>query len=212
MQPRLLTALLLGLVAACGQPSPPENSVPPAPANGDATYAPAPTPQQPDATEPPAEETPLELVGTSWVALEIDGRPATGGQSTLEFMANGKAAGRAGCNRYSGGVELHGPSIRFSDQVSTKMACPAPQMEQEQRFLNALQGVSSLRLQRDELLLLDASGAVRMRLRPASGDPGDPAQKPAPPADDNEPRKGGSGTIGSVANAGADRSSRDPQW
>jgi len=203
--------LLLGLVAACGQPSTPQNSTTAYATGGDKVDATAAMPQE-SATEPPAEEPPLQLVGTAWIALEIDGRPASPGQSTLEFMASGKAAGHAGCNRYTGGVELHGPSIHFGDQAATRMACTAPQMEQEQRFFNALQGVSSLRMQGKELLLLDASGAVRVRLRPANADPGEPAQ--APPSEENgTPKKGGSGTIGSVADAGAaDRGTRDPQW
>lgn len=55
----------------------------------------------------------------------------------LEFRVNeGKLAGMGGCNQLSGTVEVINSSIIFSPIISTKMACPA--MEAEQQFVKAI--------------------------------------------------------------------------
>src|SRR5262245_9973362 len=91
MQRRLFGSFVLMLLAACGQQSAQAPAAPEPAANAPAeTQAPAAT----EAPAPPDEPPPIELVGTSWVALEIDGQPAADGQSTLEFIAIDRAAGR----------------------------------------------------------------------------------------------------------------------
>jgi heat shock protein HslJ len=46
----------------------------------------------------------------------------------------------------------------------TRMACPSVVMDQETKFLAALEAVRKARREGDTLMLLDGDGRVRMRL------------------------------------------------
>lgn len=119
-------------------------------------------PQPPLATT----QTP-QFEGTAWVAETIDQRAVTEPvQSTLEFVAADKVAGRAGCNQFGGPTLVSGNTVRFGPLFSTKMACAeAAAMDQETRFLKALEATGSFRVdERGKLVLLDESGAERLRL------------------------------------------------
>jgi putative lipoprotein len=100
----------------------------------------------------------------AWVAEDIDGAGVIdNAQSTLEFTANGRVAGRGGCNRYGGSVKTSGDSILMSEIFSTKMACAPALMDQETRYLAALQAVRSYRMEGPTLVLVDATGKPRLR-------------------------------------------------
>ncbi|HEY1283809.1 MAG TPA: META domain-containing protein [Steroidobacteraceae bacterium] len=100
----------------------------------------------------------------AWVAEDIDGAGVTdNAQSTLEFMPGDRVAGRGGCNRYSGSVKLSGGSLLMSELFSTKMACAPALMDQETRYLAALQAVRSYRMEGTKLVLVDATGKPRLR-------------------------------------------------
>ncbi len=73
-----------------------------------------------------------------------------------------RVAGSGGCNRVNGGFELDGANLRFGRLAATRMACPEG-LEQEQRFLAALEGVTRHRIDGSHLELLDATGAVAAR-------------------------------------------------
>ncbi len=73
-----------------------------------------------------------------------------------------RVAGSGGCNRVNGGFELDGANLRFGRLAATRMACPEG-LEQEQRFLAALEGVASHRIDGSHLELLDAKGGVVVR-------------------------------------------------
>ena len=107
------------------------------------------------------------LDGTRWLTEYIDGNGVIdNAQTTLEFTEPGRAAGRAGCNRYSAPIEVDGNALRFGDAIATKMACVEALMDQENRFLAALRGVRSYRVQDQKLQLLDETGKVRVSLSP----------------------------------------------
>ncbi len=107
------------------------------------------------------------LVGTSWLAEEIDGRTVLEKvESTLTFDSAQRIAGQAACNRYFGALELGDGTIRLKPAGTTRMACPPPIMEQESRFLTALGAATAFRRERGKLLLLDEGGRVRVRLAP----------------------------------------------
>ena len=77
----------------------------------------------------------------AWALESVGGQNAATlfGESKpfLEFRVNeGKLAGMGGCNQLSGTVEVTDSSIVFAPIISTKMACPA--MEAEQQFLKAI--------------------------------------------------------------------------
>jgi copper homeostasis protein (lipoprotein) len=74
-----------------------------------------------------------------------------------------RVSGHGGCNRLSGSYEVDGETLRFSRMAGTMMACPAG-MEQEQRFLHALQRAQTYRIRGSHLEIMDSSGAVLARL------------------------------------------------
>lgn len=117
-----------------------------------------------------------ELAGTSWTATAINnGKQAVASvvkdsTVTLEFVADGKAAGSAGCNRYSTTYAADGSKLTFGPAASTRMMCPRPEvMEQEQSFLEALETVATARLDGDGLELRTATGALAVSLTRSSG-------------------------------------------
>lgn len=78
-------------------------------------------------------------------AWDLD-QPATSAPGvTISYQA-GKLAGRSGCNRYSARIkagDLPG-DVTIGPAAGTRMACPPPAMETEQRFLAALGGTSKI--------------------------------------------------------------------
>jgi putative lipoprotein len=115
---------------------------------------------------PDSASTPkVELTGSTWVAEDIDGKGVVdNAQSTLVFGTDGRVSGRAACNQYGGKVTLDGASMIMDQLFSTKMACTAPAlMEQEMRFLEALQATRSYRMDGTKLVLLDGTGKPRIR-------------------------------------------------
>ena len=112
---------------------------------------------------PPA----ASLIGTSWVAEEIDGRAVVErAQSTLSFDTADRITGHTACNRYFGGLELGDGTIRVKSTGSTRMACAPAVMEQESRFLEGLAAARAFRGEDGKLLLLDDAGRVRVKLVP----------------------------------------------
>lgn len=78
----------------------------------------------------------LESFGTGFDA------PIEGAEPTLQFLP-GRIAGDAGCNRYFAAATLRGEGdLVLGPAGSTLMACEEGRMEQEQRFLKALDGVA----------------------------------------------------------------------
>jgi putative lipoprotein len=116
-------------------------------------------------TQPDSQSTPkVQLIGSTWLAEDIDGAGVIdNAQSTLVFGPDGRVSGRAGCNQYGGSVTLNGASMVMDKVFSTKMACTAPAlMDQESRFLAALQATRSYRMDGTKLVLLDGAGKARL--------------------------------------------------
>lgn len=114
----------------------------------------------------PLADSPLR--GTYWKLVrlgEVSVKAADGQREAyLVFDTEElRVAGSGGCNRVNGGFELDGASLRFGRLAATRMACPEG-LEQEQRFLAALERVASHRIGGSHLELLDAKGAVAARL------------------------------------------------
>jgi len=86
-----------------------------------------------------------ELV--SYGALGAETPVLEPGQITLAFEAGGRAGGSAGCNTYGGSYQVKGDTISFSAVTSTLMACADDGvMDQEQRYLQALESASRFAL------------------------------------------------------------------
>jgi len=86
------------------------------------------------------------LTDTYWKLTEIDGEPAQLGVDEKEAYIildseSNRVKGFSGCNTFTGAYEVHGEGLKFSQMASTMRAC-LENMEQEQRFLLALEKTS----------------------------------------------------------------------
>jgi heat shock protein HslJ len=118
---------------------------------------------------------PAELLGTAWRLVEFDaGVPVPEGvEITAEFRQGG-IAGRSACNRYTGPVEidLANGTLKVGALVSTKMACPPPQMEGETRYLGSLERATGLSLEAGRLTVRaddEAGGTTTLVFAPLEG-------------------------------------------
>lgn len=107
------------------------------------------------------------LAGTGWRVTGINnGRGAVvslaaGSTVTMAFAADGRAAGSAGCNRYTAGYESAGSRLRFTAPASTRRMCADETvMQQERNFLKALESVATVRIEADRLEMRDAGGSL----------------------------------------------------
>lgn len=118
------------------------------------------------------------VAGTAWAVTGINnGKGAVaslvvGTDVTLEFGAEARVGGTAGCNRYTAGYTAAGNALAFAAPATTRMMCAAPGvMEQEQAFLRALQQVAALRMEGDRLELRAADGALMLAARRVAPSP-----------------------------------------
>lgn len=115
-----------------------------------------------------AGATPAEpasaLAGTTWSLINIAAgqnvQPALGGvQVTIQFSADGRVSGFAGCNNYTGAYSLSGETISVGPLASTRKACQAAGvMQQEQQVLEILNGARQAVLADETLTITDAAG------------------------------------------------------
>jgi len=109
-----------------------------------------------------------DLSGTSWTVTGYNnGQQAVvsvvaGSSLTLEFGADGKLSGSAGCNTYTAPYEVSDESLRIGPAASTRKMCadPAGVMEQEVQFLKALETATTYAIDGHQLELRAADGAL----------------------------------------------------
>jgi heat shock protein HslJ len=102
----------------------------------------------------------VNLVGTEWFLVELDGRPVTAATvPTLLLSDDTRASGFAGCNRYTGSYEIAADRLAFGLLAMTRMAC-AETMDVEQQYLAALEKTRGYRNAGDDLVLVGDSGPV----------------------------------------------------
>ncbi|MDF2488458.1 MAG: putative lipoprotein [Pseudomonas sp.] len=80
---------------------------------------------------------------------------------TLTLAADGRAYGNAGCNHWFAPYTLDGERLHFGKVGKTRKLCAPALMEQEQRFLKALETVQRW----------DMTPAEQVRFWPAEGQP-----------------------------------------
>jgi heat shock protein HslJ len=113
-----------------------------------------------------------DLAGTNWQVTGFNnGRqavvsPILDTELTMEFGADGRVSGSAGCNRYTGSYTIEGRALRIGPAATTRRMCVKPEqiMEQEQQFLKALETVATMRQEGDRLELRTADGALAFTL------------------------------------------------
>lgn len=109
-----------------------------------------------------APENPL--VGTAWLAWDINGR-GPGGKTYATLVFNpGRISGSGGCNRFYGALQVKADAWQASDIALSRQECAPELMKEEASFIEALEAARSHRVEGGLLTLLDESGAVRMRL------------------------------------------------
>ena len=78
---------------------------------------------------------------------------------TAIFEEDGTLSGSGGCNSYTGSWETDENSIEIGPLASTAMACAEPDvMDQETRYLAALQEADTYRVDATTLEMFDAEG------------------------------------------------------
>ena len=122
-----------------------------------ATQPPAP----PAAAAPVAPAVPA-FADREWelVVLGPDVPPPPGRVVTMLFDSGSRrAAGSAGCNRYSAAYTLRGEGLTFGPTAATKMACPDG-MEFESSFFGMLGQVTAYEVTGSTLVLRGADGPL----------------------------------------------------
>jgi putative lipoprotein len=88
------------------------------------------------------------LWGTTWKLEDLGGGEVLPGvEATLEFVEEGRVAGKGSCNRFTGLVTIEGGSISFGNLAATAMACPEPIGKQEASYFQALRNAERFTLE-----------------------------------------------------------------
>ena len=117
-----------------------------------------------------APSAPGGLAGTTWKVVSYNnGNQAvvslvTGTDVTLSFAARGRVTGHAGCNSYMGPFESGNGTLKVGPLASTRKLCPGPPglMEQEGKFLAALQNAATYKIEGNMLWIRDAADATQV--------------------------------------------------
>jgi copper homeostasis protein (lipoprotein) len=116
------------------------------------------------------DDSPLR--GTYWNLVRLGGTPVAAAvqqrEKQLVFAVDEvRVTGSGCCNRMKGSFELDGDQLRFGRMASNRVSCPDG-MDQEKRFLEALEHVERYRIRGSHLELLDATGTVGARFEAAA--------------------------------------------
>jgi heat shock protein HslJ len=113
---------------------------------------------------------PMDLLAIGeWTVASVAGEPTGERPPTLQFLAEGRAAGFAGCNRWMGGASLSGEGLAFSQVATTMMACADAAMSAERGFLDALARITRHDFGADGSLQLLAGDTVLIVALPPAG-------------------------------------------
>jgi len=106
-----------------------------------------------------------QLAGSEWRPTEIGGVEVPAGAAMfVRFGGEGKLQGNGGCNGFFGTYKLAGDGIEIGPLGATRMACPAPIMEREALFLQALANARKFVRDRIDLSLTDGAETPVVRL------------------------------------------------
>ncbi len=104
------------------------------------------------------------LRNTYWKLVRLGGAPVEVAEHQREphlifALHEMHVSGSGGCNRIAGPFDLDGEKLHLRRLASTRMACPSG-MDQEDRFLRALETVERYAVRGSRLDLLGAAGTV----------------------------------------------------
>jgi heat shock protein HslJ len=82
--------------------------------------------------------------------------------SSMNFGTDGQVTGSGGCNNYFASYQVNGNGITIGHPGATSRFCPEPAgiMEQETRFLSALQSARNFRIDGNRLEIKNAGGQI----------------------------------------------------
>ncbi len=99
---------------------------------------------------PPAFAQDNPLAGSEWgTGVAVD-------QRSVQFGADGRAFGNAGCNTFMGSYAADGVNLKLGPLATTRKMCGEMRMAHEKVWLDMLQRIDSYRLNDDRLQLMDA--------------------------------------------------------
>jgi len=107
------------------------------------------------------------LAGTQWTAFAVDGlAEVVSPKPKLRWDLSERVSGTGGCNAF-GGPSVIGPdSLRIGPLVPVGKMCITLPGAQEDLFFTALERTRKARLERDQLVLMDATGNQLARFLP----------------------------------------------
>jgi copper homeostasis protein (lipoprotein) len=102
-----------------------------------------------------------DLEGSRWVLVRVGERSITPAEGQAEpyialQSATKQVVGHTGCNRLSGGYTITGEVLKLSEVATTRMACPAQEIENA--LLSGLEATAKWQLMDNQLVLLDGKG------------------------------------------------------
>ena len=98
----------------------------------------------PDASEKTDNEQAASKLLGSWLVEDINHRGVIDmAQTTVQFNDDGKVSGSICVNRYTGTATIEDDALRFGPLATTRRAGPPAMMDQEQKFLQAIESVAA---------------------------------------------------------------------
>jgi heat shock protein HslJ len=106
----------------------------------------------------PAQPGSFSLSKSEWLLEDLSGTGVLDNtQATLAFPEAGKAAGNGSCNRFFGPADISGNAMKLGPLAASRMACPEAVMNQETKYLEALQAAERFEW-KDPYLLIYCKG------------------------------------------------------
>jgi heat shock protein HslJ len=103
---------------------------------------------------PPAPAAAFQLANSEWLLKDLGGSEVLDNvQATLAFQEAGKVSGNGSCNRFFGSAKINGNVIELGPLGATRMACPEAVMNQEAKYMGALQAADHFEWKAPYLLL-----------------------------------------------------------
>lgn len=115
-------------------------------------------------------ETKKDPMSASWKVVQMGARMLDGVDAsmvpTLAFdPVKLTVGGNAGCNTYNGAYQTDINSFSFGKVAVTLKACETDVMTIETQFLDALTKTAKMKIDDDELMLIDASGVELLKAK-----------------------------------------------
>jgi heat shock protein HslJ len=119
-------------------------------------------PAQPQGNVPQPRQEKVFPVGSSWIAISLNGRPFSGERPSFTLDQQYRAKGFSGCNTYSAtAYPLKEQRLAVGPFAMTKKSCGKDLMALEQAFLVALRTSAKWDTQGSALIIQTQNGELR---------------------------------------------------